>query len=260
MKDTRNSNTVLCLMAHPDDAEILCGGTLALLARNGWHIVIATMTPGQAGSTQLNAEQISIVRRKEAAAAAAVIRGAYYCMESEDVFILYDKPTLMKVIALFRQVQPALVITASPQDYMFDHEITSHLAQTACMGATIPNIEIPGYPVLPKIPHLYYADPVQGKDRFGHEITGDTLVDITTVMDTKEQMLCCHSSQRDWLRTISHVDEFVLLMKGFSERNGRIVNKQYAEGYRQHLGFSYPNDDLLGNVLQEFVHPVKARP
>lgn len=252
------SNTVLCLMAHPDDAEILSGGTLALLSEKGWNIVIATMTPGQAGSTTLNAEAISEVRRKEAAAAAAVIKGAYHCMESEDVFILYDKPTLFKVIALFRQVQPELVITASPQDYMLDHEITSHLAQTACMGATIPNIEMAGLPVLPTVPHLYYADPVQGKDRFGAEITGDILVDISTVMDTKEKMLCCHHSQRDWLRTISNVDEFVLMMKAFSKRNGRLIGKQYAEGYRQHLGFSYPQDDLLGNVLREFVHPLKT--
>ncbi len=246
-------------MAHPDDAEILSGGTLALLSQKGWNIVIATMTPGQAGSVTLNAEAISAVRRKEAAAAAGVVGGTYHCLESEDVFIMYDKPTLWKVIALFREVQPSLVITASPQDYMFDHEITSHLVQTACMGATIPNIEMAGVPVLPQVPHLYYADPVQGKDRFGNTITGDVLVDISTVMDTKEKMLCCHHSQRDWLRTISKVDEFVSMMKAFSARNGRLIGKQYAEGYRQHLGFSYPQDDLLGQELKGFVHSLKIK-
>lgn len=251
--------TILCLMAHPDDAEILSGGTLALLARLGWKVVTASMTPGQAGSTQLNAEQISVVRRKEAASAAAVIGGEYHCLEAEDVFILYDKPTLLRVIALFRQVRPTLVITASPQDYMFDHEITSHLAQTACMGATIPNIEIPGSAAIPAVPHLYYADPVQGKDRFGTEIIGDMLVDITSTMETKEQMLCCHQSQRDWLRTISKVDEFVLMMKAFSERNGKLIGTQYAEGYRQHLGFSYPQDDLLGETLKEFVYRPQSK-
>ncbi len=258
-RELQTNRTALSLMAHPDDAEILCGGTLALLAQHGWNVVIASMTPGQAGSTQMNAEQISAVRRKEASAAAVVVSGTYHCLESEDVFIMYDKPTLLKVIALFRKVQPSLVITASPQDYMLDHEITSHLAQTACMGATIPNIEIAGLPVLPQVPHLYYADPVQGKDRFGTSITGDMLVDISTVMNIKEEMLCCHQTQRDWLRTISKVDEFVLMMKSFSERNGRLIGKQYAEGYRQHLGFSYPQDNLLGNILNEFVHSLKAK-
>lgn len=250
----KNKNTVLCLMAHPDDAEILSGGLLALLAQRGWQVVIATMTPGQAGSTYLNAEEISAVRRKEAAAAAKVIGGRYHCEESEDVFIMYDKPTLLKLIKLFREVQPTLVITASPDDYMLDHELTSHLVQTACMAATIPNIHTPGLSVSPQIPHLYYADAIQGKDRFGRDILGDVVVDITEVMSTKEEMLCCHHSQRDWLRSISKVDEFVLLMKAFSERNGKLIGKKYAEGYRQHLGFSYPLDNLLKTELDTLVH------
>ncbi|GGH03461.1 PIG-L domain-containing protein [Parapedobacter pyrenivorans] len=253
-----NKNTVLCLMAHPDDAEILSGGLLALLAARGWQVTIATMTPGQAGSTQLDAEAISAVRRKEAAAAAAVIGGNYHCLESEDIFILYDKPTLLKVIALFREVQPTLVITASPDDYMLDHEITSHLIQTACMAATIPNIVTPGLPLLRQVPHLYYADAVHGKDRVGREIVGDTMVDITDVMATKETMLCCHHSQRDWLRSISKVDEFVLLMKSFSERNGKLIGQRYAEGYRQHLGFSYPQDNLLATELGTLIHEYHA--
>lgn len=253
-----NENTVLCLMAHPDDAEILSGGLLALLARQGWKVTIATMTPGQAGSTQLNAEEISTVRRKEAAAAAAVIGGSYRCLEAEDVFILYDKPTLLKVIALFREVQPTMVITASPNDYMLDHEMTSHLAQTACMAATIPNIKTPDLPLLAQVPHLYYADPVRGKDRFGKQVIGDILVDITDAMDKKEEMLCCHHSQRDWLRTISNVDEFVLMMKAFSERNGKLIGKDYAEGYRQHLGFSYPQDNLLKSELRSLIHEYDA--
>lgn len=245
-------------MAHPDDAEILSGGLLALLAQRGWQVTIATMTPGQAGSTRLSADEISAVRRKEAAAAAAVIGGGYRCLECEDVFILYDKPTLLKVIALFREVQPALVITASPDDYMLDHEITSHLAQTACMAATIPNIDTPGLPLLAQVPHLYYADAVQGKDRLGREIVGSRLVNITEVMTVKEAMLCCHHSQRDWLRSISQVDEFVLLMKSFSERNGKLIGQRYAEGYRQHLGFSYPQEDLLAAELDSLIHEYHA--
>ena len=57
-------------MAHPDDAEILSGGTLTLLHQKGWQVAIATMTPGQCGSVTFDANQISTIRRKEAAAAA----------------------------------------------------------------------------------------------------------------------------------------------------------------------------------------------
>src|SRR5690606_1885695 len=126
--------------------------------------------------------------------------------------------------------------------------------QTACMAATIPNIQTPGLAVLPQVPHLYYADAIQGKDRLGREIVGDAMVDITDVMAIKEEMLCCHRSQRDWLRSISQVDEFVLLMKSFSERNGKLIGTKYAEGYRQHLGFSYPQNNLLKTELGAFIH------
>ncbi len=241
-------------MAHPDDAEILSAGTLALLSARGWEVVIATMTPGQAGSVIWGPEEISAVRRKEAEAAAAVLNGQYYCLESEDVRIMYDTPTLMNVVTLFRKVNPALVITASPSDYMLDHEITSHLAQSACMAAVIPNIRITGTTPIARVPHLYYADAVQGKDRLGHAIQGDILVDIGSVMEIKEHMLGCHSSQREWLQKMSGVDEYIILMKNFGERNGKLAGCTYAEGYRQHLGFSYPQDDLLMAELGDLVH------
>ena len=50
MSDVR---TVLSLLAHPDDAEFTCAGTLALLGQRGWQIHIATMTPGDCGSASL---------------------------------------------------------------------------------------------------------------------------------------------------------------------------------------------------------------
>ena len=248
------SKTALCLMAHPDDAEILCAGTLALLAKRGWNIVIATMTPGQAGSVVLGREEISAVRREEARHAAAVLNGSYHCLECEDVFITYDKETLLKAITLLRKVRPALVFTASPSDYMLDHEITSRITQTACLAAGIRNIAIEGTEPFTTVPHLYYSDPIQGKNIFGQEVPADLYVDISSAIDTKEEMLCCHKSQRDWLFQLSKVDEFVIMMKSFSEKNGRLIGAGFAEGFRQHLGFSYPSDDLLSAELAEFAH------
>lgn len=250
----KETHTVLSIMAHPDDAEILVGGTLALLADKGWNVVIASMTPGQAGSTVLSPEEISNIRRGEAAQAASVLNGNYFCIESEDVFITYDKATVLRVIELFRRVKPDLVITASPQDYMLDHEVTSRLAQTACMAATIPNIRISETLTTEKVPHLYYADPVLGKDRFGKNVEADIFVNISSKMNVKTEMLNCHKSQRDWLRSISKVDDYVLMMQEFSAKNGKRIGVKYAEGYRQHLGYSYPQDDLLGGVLNEFVY------
>ena len=69
---------ILAIHAHPDDVEILAGGTMALLADLGHQITIATFTPGDCGSKELGAVEIAAVRRKEAASAAALIGARYF--------------------------------------------------------------------------------------------------------------------------------------------------------------------------------------
>src|SRR5262249_5862071 len=123
------SNTVLSLLAHPDDAEFLCAGTLLRLAReHGWEAHIATMTPGDCGSAELEPAEISRIRREEGRAAATLLGGTYHCVEERDLRIFYNEAALEKVVRLFRTVRPRIVITHAPSDYMLDHEVTSTLA------------------------------------------------------------------------------------------------------------------------------------
>ncbi|MDT8303802.1 MAG: PIG-L family deacetylase, partial [Sedimentisphaerales bacterium] len=124
-----NNKTILSIGAHPDDAEFFCTGTLALLEKKGWQIHIATMTPGDGGTVQYSREEISRIRRAEAAKSAGILNGSYHCLESSDIFIMYDRPALLKAIELVRKVRPAIVLTTSPTDYMVDHEMASKLAQ-----------------------------------------------------------------------------------------------------------------------------------
>ncbi len=246
--------TALAIAAHPDDAEFLCAGTLTLLQRKGWRIEMATMTPGDCGSATLSREEISAVRRKEAAAAAAMLNGRYHCLECDDVFIMYDRPTLLKAIRLVREVRPTLVFAMSPSDYMIDHETTGKITATACFSAGMANIKTDGVSPYEQVPHLYYLDPLEGKDIFGAEIKASTIVDITGVIETKEKMLACHASQRDWLLQHHGIDEYLITMRSFSEKRGKDIGKQYAEGFRQHLGHAFPQDNLLKNELGDLVH------
>ena len=59
----------LTLLAHPDDAEILCAGTLIRLADAGWQVHIATATPGDCGTMTETRWDISATRTNEARAA-----------------------------------------------------------------------------------------------------------------------------------------------------------------------------------------------
>src|SRR5688572_30990016 len=126
------ADAVLAVMAHPDDAEFLCAGTMIRLAReHGWRIHIASMTPGDCGSAEHSSDEVARIRRGEGAAAAARLGGHYHCLEERDLLVMYDAPTLAKVTELYRVVRPRVVFTHSPDDYMLDHEMTSRLARAA---------------------------------------------------------------------------------------------------------------------------------
>ena len=247
---------VLAIVAHPDDAEFLCAGTLAHLNKKGWEIHMATMTAGDCGSKQLSKEQISNIRREEAANAAKILAATYDCLEFEDLFITYDKPALIKTIGQIRKIKPQVVITMSPSCYMLDHEITSLLVQSACFAGGLVNIDTPGFAPIDYIPHLYYADPMEGKDKYGQEIMGTTVIDITGVMDIKINMLECHHSQREWLRQHHGMDEYIHSMKRQAETTGKAIGVKYAEGFRQHLGHAYPQDNIINQELSDIARLV----
>src|SRR5262245_2649679 len=114
-------NVVLAVLAHPDDAEFLCTGTLLRLVREkGWTAHIATMTAGDCGSAELSAEEISRIRRAEGERAAALVPARYHCLEELDLQVFYNERTLEKVTRLLREVRPRIVLTHSPSDYMLD--------------------------------------------------------------------------------------------------------------------------------------------
>jgi LmbE family N-acetylglucosaminyl deacetylase len=249
VKDKR----VLSLGAHPDDAEFMCAGALALLRKKGWQVHIATMTAGDCGTVEYSREEISRIRKAEAAKSASILGGSYHCLGCDDAFIMYDRPTLLKAIELVRKVRPTIVFALSPSDYMVDHEMASRIAQTACFACGVVNIEIAGVEPFEPVPYLYYADAVEGKGKFGNAVKASILVDITSAMDTKEEMLCCHASQRNWLLKHHGMDDYVGSMKAMAEKRGREIGCRFAEGFRQHLGHAYPQDNILKAELGDIV-------
>lgn len=246
------AEVVLSVLAHPDDAEFLCAGTLARLVReHGWQAHIATMTPGDCGSAELPPDAIASTRRAEGARAAAIIGARYHCLEERDLLVFYHERPLERLTRLLRDVRPSIVLTHSPADYMLDHEMTSTLARAAAFAAPIPNFLAGrglGLP-LDHIPHLYYCDPIEGKDPLGRDVPPGLCIDISGVIETKAEMLSAHASQRGWLLKHHGMDQYVHAMREWSARRGQTCGVAYAEGYRQHRGHSYPQDDLLGKLL-----------
>jgi len=245
----RENRTALAFMAHPDDAEILCAGTLIRLAEAGWTIHIATCAPGDCGTATENRWDISSRRTREAAAAAAKVGGTYHCLDERDGFIVYDKPTLQKAYDLFRRVAPALVFTHAPQDYMIDHEQASLLARAASFLYAAPNVS--AFPLAEgsAVPYLYYCDPIEGIDPLGRRVQPTTYVDITAQLDRKAEMLACHASQRQWLLAHHGMDEYLEAMRRHAAMRGGEIGRPAAEAFVQHRGHAYPKEDLLAELF-----------
>jgi LmbE family N-acetylglucosaminyl deacetylase len=241
--------TALSFLAHPDDAEILCAGTLIRLADAGWQIHIATATPGDCGTMTATRFDISATRTNEAKAAAAIVGATYHCLDERDGLVVYDKPTLQKTIDLFRRVAPNLVVTHAQDDYMMDHVEVSKLARAASFVYGAPNIS--AFPLLPgsKVPHLYYCDPIEGIDSLGRPAQPTTWVNVTDQHEKKLKMLACHASQRDWLRAHHGMDEYLDAAKRHNAARGEQIDRPFAEAFVQHLGHAYPDNDLLNELF-----------
>jgi len=239
----------LAFLAHPDDAEFLCAGTLVRLADAGWEIHIATCAPGDCGTMTETRWGISAIRTEEARKGAAMIGAEYHCLDERDGFVVYDKPTLHKAVDLFRRVAPTLVFAHAEKDYMMDHEMASLVARAASFIYGAPNAS--AFPLRQgsQVPYLYYCDPVVGVDHLGRPVEPTTLIDISGQLDRKTEMLACHASQREWLREHHGTDEYLDTMRRHAAARGALAGTTAAEAFLQHRGHPYPTDDLLGELF-----------
>jgi N-acetylglucosamine malate deacetylase 1 len=255
---------VLAIMAHPDDIEITCAGTLILLRRAGCDVHLATMTAGDMGSLQHSRAAIARIRRREAARSAALLGAAYTCLGFSDLTIVYGEASKRRVSGFLRAVRPDLVIVPAPVDYMADHEETARIVREAAFASTVRNWKAThtgasragsrarATPPCDTLPAILYADPIDLTDHDGRRVPARYVVDITPVIGLKEQMLAAHESQRAWLRAQHGEDEYLRWMRRTGADRARDFRKasvKYAEGFVPHWGHGFPRQDVLTDVL-----------
>jgi LmbE family N-acetylglucosaminyl deacetylase len=125
----------------------------------------------------------------------------------------------------------------------------------ACFAAGAPNYRTGTAPPLASVPHLYFTDPVGGRDRDGRRVAPDFAVDITSTFETKRRMLGAHESQTSWLAKQHDLADPVGAMAAWSRRRGRDFGVDAAEGFRQYRNEPYPRtprlQELVGAALLE---------
>ncbi|MBI2948554.1 MAG: PIG-L family deacetylase [Verrucomicrobia bacterium] len=180
---------VMAVVAHPDDAELLCAGTLARAKADGASVGICVLCRGDKGQPAKSVAHLAAVRKRETAAAAELLgAGVYFAGFADGT--LTDNPRIRKVLTqIYREFRPTLVLAHSDEDYHPDHRAASQLAEAASWFSASSGHKSPS-PALELPPALWWIDTV-GMSRFQPGF----YIDISDYAELKERMLACHRSQ-----------------------------------------------------------------
>lgn len=245
---------VFALGCHPDDIEFMMGGTLFLLKETDCELHYMNLANGSCGTTEYSTEKIVAMRRQESIEAAELLGAAYHESLVNDLDVFYIQSVISKVAARIRQIKPDVILLPSPEDYMEDHMNTCRIGVTAAFCRAMPNYtsDPPVPPIFQDIT-IYHALPYGLADGLRRMIVPDLYIDVTTVINRKQEMLACHVSQKKWLDKSQGLDSYLITMRKMTEQMGDMSGKfEYAEGWRRHshLGFSALEIDPLGKILE----------
>ncbi len=174
---------VLAIGSHPDDVELGCGGTLALLARQGKKVGILHLTRGERGTRGTPAERL-----KEAEDAARALGAAELgFLDCGDGSLRTGEAEEDALIEKIRSWRPEAVLAPSPSDRHPDHSRSCQLVQSACFYAGLRNrCAESGEPHRPGAVFSYMQ----------HDSFEPTfIVDVGAVWETKLAALRCYHSQ-----------------------------------------------------------------
>ena len=173
---------ILAIAAHPDDAEITCGGLLLRMADLGRKTGVLDLTAGEMGTHGDEND-----RAREAQAAAEALGLAYRGnLEIPDSAVEYTQEHKLKIAAVIREVRPELVVLPHWKQRHPDHLACSRLGYDACFLAGLKKLDVPGEPYRPR--KVVYVSYFRNTDY-------SFLVDISAVFERKLEAIAAYESQ-----------------------------------------------------------------
>src|SRR5262249_55396793 len=146
-----SDRSMLVLTAHPGDYVWRAGGAIALAVSRGERVVIGCMSFGERGESAslwrrgFSLDQVKAHRRAEAEKAAAVLGAEVRFLDAGDYPLQETEQLRDDLVALYREVQPTVVLTHAPLDpYNHDHATAHAIAVRARVLAQAPGVSAPG--------------------------------------------------------------------------------------------------------------------
>ena len=217
---------VLAVGAHPDDLELLCGGTLAKYALRGDKVTMCSLTNGNMGHPLYKPDDMARVRKSEMEHSAAKIGAEVIWLDVDDEMSEVSLKARLMMTDVLRMTKPDVVITHYDRDYHVDHRNASQIIFEAAPLACVHNI-ITQHPVLDKQVLVDYMDTLVAIDFQPTEY-----VDITDAVQIKKDMFHCHVSQDEWMKTATGFD-MTEVIEAVARVRGYAAGCKYAEGFRK---------------------------
>lgn len=219
----------LAVYAHPDDADVSCGGTLARWAAGGAEVRVVVCAAGDKGSSNPDVDPAALAERRAGevgAAAAALGLAGHHLLGHPDGELTEEAPLRGELVELVRRLRPQVVVCPDPTAVFFGSGYVNHRDH-----------RVVGWTTLDAVAHEagspHYFPGAGAAHRVGEvwlsgSLDPDTWVDIEGSLDVKAEALRCHGSQvgeaGEWLRTF---------VRERAEEAGRQAGVRYAEGFRR---------------------------
>ncbi len=205
---------VMAVMAHPDDAEVWAGGTLAKFFQMGHEAHIVVMT-----------YDVHHLRGKEALEGARRLGCSIDLMGLPDTSVRDADQHAHRLVEILERQVPQVLILHNPDDTHPDHEASFLVARRALIR-WYAGERRPG-----SIPSVFVANTYRGMGLRG-PVELDTFVEISEVWDRKAHALLAHQSQNP--------ESWLPRQRAMLEVLGARAGCRMAEGFRRLVLFSEP--------------------
>jgi bacillithiol biosynthesis deacetylase BshB1 len=229
----------MIVAAHPDDAELAMGGTIAKMIESGWDVVVVDLTDGEptpSGSKEL--------RQKETEKASRILGvKERICLEMPNRYLQANLENRRKLAKVIRLNKPDLIFGPAIPDYHPDHVEAAKLVEGARFEAKFHKTDMEGTPHWIPRQFGYYST-----HRFEYD-KPSFIIDVTDQWDKKVRAIQAYQSQVKYIssaNSVSLLEKIEVVCRYF----GQCIGVKYGESFVSYEPISVKKLELLADFCR----------
>ncbi|MGH9767870.1 MAG: PIG-L deacetylase family protein [Blastocatellia bacterium] len=214
--------TILAIGAHSGDMEVTCGAVLARQQQKGDRVVLLHLTLGEGGNPKLSPKEYGEQKRREALAAAKVIKAEAVFGPYQDGQIPNDEAARRYVADVIRQVKPAYIFTHWEKSIHKDHANTHAIVKDAVLLASLAGV-VTEHPPHRGVRAVYYAENWEDAEGFKPYL----YIDVSDDLARWKEIVTQYEFIRGGVSSFPYLDYYEALAKV----RGAEARKRYAVAF-----------------------------